>query len=178
MFVHNLTINLLFMLQVTLQVMIAASASLAGSDQTVTRGKLPLCGRISTPWPLKSSKSSWTLWNWPRAASTQTTSSPLSTGSDSSDQMEPSHRLPTSPFMTSLSGSITTLLETLCLVNHHGHIYTKPLQPLNVWVFFQEYNNNKKYQIRQILYLQSRSPPFFNEILWSLTNSKYRPFLL
>lgn len=137
MFVHNLTFNLLFMLQVTLQVMIAASASLAGSDQTVTRGKLPLCGRISTPWPLKSSKSSWTLWNWPRAASTQTTSSPLSTGSDSSDQMEPSHRLPTSPFMTSLSGSITTLLETLCLVNHHGHIYTKPLQPLNVWGFFR-----------------------------------------
>lgn len=100
-------------LQVTLRVTIVASVNLAGPDQTVTRGKPPWYGRTSIPWPLKSWRSSWMFWSWPRPPSTLTMLLPPSTGWDSWDQMELSHSLPTSPSMTSLCGNITTQSETL-----------------------------------------------------------------
>lgn len=109
--------------QVTLQGMTVANVNSAGLDQTVTRGKSLWYGRTSSPWPLKSSRSSSMFWNWLRPPPTQTMWLPLSTGWDSWDQMELSPRLPTSQSTTSLSGNITTLSETLSLVNEHGYIY-------------------------------------------------------
>lgn len=102
--------------------MTVVSVNSAGPDQTVTRGKLQWCGRTSTPWPPRSSRSSSTPWSWLRPPPTQTMWLPPSTGWDCWDQMGLSPRSPTSQSTTSSSGSTTILSATLFWVIEHHHI--------------------------------------------------------
>lgn len=100
-------------LQETLQALTVANVSLVGRDQIVTKKRLPFYGRTSIPWPKKSWMSSWMCWIWLKTPSIQITSLLLNTGWDYWDQTGQIHNSPTFPYMTFLSGSITTQLETL-----------------------------------------------------------------